>query len=115
MLGRLGLALLWLGVAAFAIGSVPRGLANAGNQDQAQTIDNSQGTLGGAFSQTMAQTFQAGITGNLDQVSLKLLHLSGTGDVSVQVQTSAPLKLSVPSGWITTSACSTTDPTRSPA
>src|SRR6188472_3699020 len=65
MLGRLGLALLWLGVAAFAIGSLPRGLANAGNQDQAQTIDNSQGTLGGAFSQTMAQTFQAGITGNL--------------------------------------------------
>jgi hypothetical protein len=64
------------------------------------TIDQSQTTTSGlsvttAASQWTAQTFTAGITGNLDQVDLFLFRVGSAGDLTVQIQT---VSGGVPSG-----------------
>lgn len=66
------------------------------------TLDQSQGATSGlevtaAGSEWVAQTFTAGVTGNLDQVDLFLFRVGSPGDLTVQIQA---VSADVPSGSV---------------
>jgi hypothetical protein len=58
--------------------------ASAGTLDQQQTASNTDGAL--LSTQSLAQTFTAGISGGLDQVDLDLLKAGTSPDVTVEIR-----------------------------
>jgi hypothetical protein len=73
-------------LAALCLLALVPAAARAGTLDQSQTdTDGSSATIGGTFS--WAQTFTAGISGQLDQVDLLLRRIGDPGDLTVEVRT----------------------------
>jgi len=70
---------------AAAAALIPAAGASAGTLDQQQTISNFGG-LQVASNNSKAQTFTAGLTGQLDQVDLALSGLSLTNPLAVQIR-----------------------------
>jgi hypothetical protein len=75
---------------------MPMSASAAGTLDQAQTTTTqAAASVGG--STWWAQTFTAGLTGNLDQVDLFLFRVGSPGDLTVQIQSTSG---GVPSGSV---------------
>jgi hypothetical protein len=87
--GRRYLAAIATACAALAV--VP-GVASAGMLDQQQTATSAGGGLGVASIQTAAQTFTAGITGDLDGIDLYLSKADATvtDPVTVEIRNASP-------------------------
>jgi hypothetical protein len=80
-MARRGRTFLITAVAA-AAALVPAASASAGTLDQQQTLSN----FGGLSVTKYAQTFTAGLTGQLDQVDLALSGMSPTTPLTVQIR-----------------------------
>src|SRR5215211_9158286 len=80
-MGRRSRTLLITAVAAL----MPAAGASAGTLDQQQTISNFGG-LQVDSTQSKAQTFTAGLTGQLDQVDLALSDMGATTPLTVQIR-----------------------------
>lgn len=94
-----GLLRIPLVAVVVAIAAVPS-TAATGTLDQSQTSTSGL-SVTAAGSQWVAQTFTAGVMGDLDQVDLFLRRTGNPGDVTVQIQTASD---STPSGIVLSSA-----------
>jgi hypothetical protein len=84
-MGRRSRTLLITAVAAAAAAMMPAAGASAGTLDQQQTLS----TFGGLqvdSTHSQAQTFTAGLTGQLDQVDLALSDMGATTPLTVQIR-----------------------------
>lgn len=96
-------ALRTFGVALALVVAVATGPAQASSPvDQSQTIvgDGGMGIWSSPWSLWVAQTFTAGVTGDLTQVDLLLFRINNPGDLTVQIES---VNGGVPSGIVLTS------------
>jgi hypothetical protein len=97
--------------AAAAAALIPAASASAGTLDQQQTISNFSG-LQVNSTNSRAQTFTAGLTGQLDQVDLAISGMSVTTPLTVQIRdgsATAPGNTVLASASVPTSAVASTE------